>query len=447
MLTALGRYGLAHVAVVAEPAASPRSGQWPPPQRPAPAELLSGPPVELAGWLVDALRSLEGGTLWIREPTEQMRRAYRRAVHAAKKNSLFPDGFVLLHTGRDRGDIVLRLCTAADMDDSAWNSIRSKVANETTIVSEIVAVLAENQGGLRVVDDSLLPAAVELGRRLIETARARGHRISLYRGRLVLQPVGGSRRDVYIQQEYDRVAHVATAQETQRARRDPWTHKIPEFDSVPARRLQVFMNYEGNKRDRWEAIPESGNAEHVVRIFEEIEAGIRERAERFAAWKRQYEVEQQRRRAKEQEQHQRWSAAMAEARGQATTSLRAAVFESAFEAWLRARDLRDFCAQLRSLPARSPAEQRNVSAWVEWGLATADDIDPTVGEATLANTPFDVRPEPDDLRPFLDQWSPYGPYFEQRNAVDERRVDHEPHQRTWHPGLRNGAHWWRRSAG
>ncbi|GAA1369545.1 hypothetical protein [Catellatospora chokoriensis] len=38
-----------------------------------------------------------------------------------------------------------------------------------------------------------------------------------------------------------------------------------------------------------------------------------------------------------------------------------AVFESAFEAWLRARDLRAFCAELSSLPA----EQRDLSAWVE----------------------------------------------------------------------------------
>lgn len=61
-------------------------------------------PVEL----VDQLSSADG-EIYIADPSERVRAQYRRAIHGAKERALVPEGFQLWHTGRDRGDMVIRL--------------------------------------------------------------------------------------------------------------------------------------------------------------------------------------------------------------------------------------------------------------------------------------------------------------------------------------------------
>jgi hypothetical protein len=53
--------------------------------------------------------STAGGEIFIADPSERVRAQYRRAIHSAKERGLVPDGFQLWHTGRDRGDMVIRL--------------------------------------------------------------------------------------------------------------------------------------------------------------------------------------------------------------------------------------------------------------------------------------------------------------------------------------------------
>lgn len=58
--------------------------------------------------LIDQLNSA-GGEIYIADPSERVRAQYRRAIHGAKERALVPEGFQLWHTGRDRGDMVIRL--------------------------------------------------------------------------------------------------------------------------------------------------------------------------------------------------------------------------------------------------------------------------------------------------------------------------------------------------
>lgn|GEM_PF-1376738 len=58
--------------------------------------------------LIDQLNSADG-EIYIADPSERVRSQYRRAIHGAKERGLVPEGLQLWHTGRDRGDMVIRL--------------------------------------------------------------------------------------------------------------------------------------------------------------------------------------------------------------------------------------------------------------------------------------------------------------------------------------------------
>lgn len=55
-----------------------------------------------------------GGVLRVENPDDTVRAAYRRAISAAITSGQLPAGAVLRHTGRDRGDLVIRLTPADD---------------------------------------------------------------------------------------------------------------------------------------------------------------------------------------------------------------------------------------------------------------------------------------------------------------------------------------------
>jgi hypothetical protein len=58
--------------------------------------------------LIDQLNSADG-EIYIADPNERVRAQYRRAIYDAKERGLVPEGLQLWHTGRDRGDMVIRL--------------------------------------------------------------------------------------------------------------------------------------------------------------------------------------------------------------------------------------------------------------------------------------------------------------------------------------------------
>jgi hypothetical protein len=49
------------------------------------------------------------GVVTVADPPDSVRRAYRQAMNRAITERLVPEGSVLRHTGRDQGDLVIRL--------------------------------------------------------------------------------------------------------------------------------------------------------------------------------------------------------------------------------------------------------------------------------------------------------------------------------------------------
>ncbi len=58
--------------------------------------------------LIEKLQATDG-EMYLADPNERVRSEYRRAIHAAKERRLVPEGFQLWHTGRDHGDMIIRL--------------------------------------------------------------------------------------------------------------------------------------------------------------------------------------------------------------------------------------------------------------------------------------------------------------------------------------------------
>ena len=178
-------------------------------------------------------------------------------------------------------------------------------------------------------------------------------------------------------------------------------------------------------------------------MIREVEAGVaadeearlaaqKAAEERAAEWKRQ-----------EEEKRARWQAAIADARVHAIEKLRQDAFRSAHGAWTAATEIRAFCLALEDEHhAQDGAD--NLARWIAWAREAADRIDPTRGPSTLADISFDVDPQPQDLRPFLGDWSPYQPQREYRTERDEQALaDIRAHTKAWHHGMRGQRRPWR----
>ncbi|WP_308346605.1 hypothetical protein [Streptomyces sp. ISL-66] len=104
-----------------------------------------------------------------------------------------------------------------------------------------------------------------------------------------------------------------------------------------------------------------------------------------------------------------WTAAMDEARGRAVEAQLAGVLREQSEAWRGSRLLHEYCDALEQrLAAAEPEESGLVDArrWLDWAHQYARSLDPLV---LLPGMPKTREVEAEDLKPFLQGWSPYGP--------------------------------------
>ncbi len=86
--------GLAGIRVPARPVPGSRG------KPAAGAGRSAGPPSGHAAALIEQVRAA-GGTLHVPDPDPRTRARYRSALDAAKRSGIVPDGYHLLHTGRD----------------------------------------------------------------------------------------------------------------------------------------------------------------------------------------------------------------------------------------------------------------------------------------------------------------------------------------------------------
>lgn len=395
----------------------------------------------LAADIVRRLLAAPDRIIRVQQPDTATRQIYRRALRAAHDRNLIPEGFLLQHTGRDQGDIIIRLADRADPDETTWNRIRLNARRVITDPQEISAAL-EHSTGWRNVTDAAVSDAIVLACCLIAEAHSAGHAIELNtrsRTRLILT-MAGIAREVHISETYENVVHQATPEEIRANRRNPRINKIPDFDTAPSGRLTIAITVR-DIRTQWTDLTPATFVARVRRLLGELEAATeqevkhreqerREAEVRRQAWQQQQDKAERARQQQQEDQQRRWQTALGRAGERAVAAIRRATFDAAFEAWTRAAQMRTFCDQLVQLPGGDT----DLREWIAWGRDEADRLDPTVGPVALASVRFDVTPGPDDLRIFLGEWSPHGPQPERRSETWMPSPD-QSHTNPWHQGL------------
>jgi hypothetical protein len=104
----------------------------------------------------------------------------------------------------------------------------------------------------------------------------------------------------------------------------------------------------------------------------------------------------------------RWEAAMQQAHIDYAETFRVKHLEAQTDAWHHATRLSKYVAAVRAQVKALPTgqEKTRAEAWLEFADAHLERLNPLSRTPQLPDVP---DPRPDDLRPFLHNWSPHGP--------------------------------------
>lgn len=186
-------------------------------------------------------------TVTVTDPDASTRARYRRALHACKTHALVPAGQELRYTGRDTGDIIMKLVDGSSADETDWNRIRLTTRKVTMNIGALRTALVTSTI-LNQLSEDLRPRAIEYLVELAEHLRVHDLRLSanvkLKTPKLFLQ-VGTRRKDIALTEVLDEVPHEMTSQERRELRRAPWT-RIPQHDQVPSGRLMLRVARDGS---------------------------------------------------------------------------------------------------------------------------------------------------------------------------------------------------------
>ncbi|MEV5711847.1 hypothetical protein [Actinoallomurus sp. NPDC052274] len=362
---------------------------------------------------------------------------------------MVPAGFRLRHTGRNAGDLIIQLFDDANPDETDWNRVRLGARDKVSDVDALVDMLREHPEILA-VSETLMPRALDLVRSLADQARRRGHKLAMSKKRLsrgLHVQVGKRQYAIAIKEEQDQVPREVPPP-GRRRQRYAWERLPVAYDSVPSGRLRVELSErQDDRRDHWADTTRTQVESKVRDVVKEIEhrADADDQAAlEFKRQREQWRIEEERREAAERA---RWEAAMTQARTRARADHHNKTFADALDAWAEACEIRQFCMALERAAAecRDPDEAARLQPWIGWGRSLADRLDPTRSPSRLAEAGFDREPKPDDLRPHLGDWSPYGPHKEYYRPQSETRGPvNDTYREGWRHGRRGPSQWWRR---
>ncbi|MGW8951526.1 hypothetical protein [Streptomyces sp. NPDC055709] len=111
-----------------------------------------------------------------------------------------------------------------------------------------------------------------------------------------------------------------------------------------------------------------------------------------------------------EERRIRWEAAMASAKEKAAQAHFGTILREQAKQWQEAHKLRQYCdaleRRLNGAEREGDLNVESVGAWLRWARDYAETLDPLTELPTM---PSGLVFEPDDLKPYLNGWSPYGP--------------------------------------
>ncbi|MFY1668545.1 hypothetical protein ACN27G_01095 [Plantactinospora sp. WMMB334] len=314
-----------------------------------------------------------GGSVQVVGPSDTVRAAWRRFLHAVKRSGEVPSGWHLLHRGRDSGDLTMELRRGEhpfrEYQRSAQPS-RIPVSEELVDPHPVVNRLRDMP--------HRLPASTQNRSRtlmiiqaLADAAQARGHRVK------------SGPEDVLTVVEVDGEGY-----------------GVRIFEETGARwslRLVLQVDGAGGEPARWTDYARRRVEDDLAEVLAEIER-------RAAAVRVERETEQRVERQRLEDKRQR-----------RIIKRRDKVLRAEVAAWRLAQDIRGHCDELEvaGMPVGDP--------WLVWAREYAARIDPL---ADAPGLPPDASPDEDDRD-------------EPRAAPTDRASDCLPSlPKPWHPNRR-----------
>lgn len=371
--------------------------------------------------LISNLVAAPGQTLRIGEPDAETRAGYRRAL-AAIPAELIPTGKRVTHTGRDKGDLVIRL---VDLPEPVAPGPEVPVPETADPEHSLVNWLARNPEHLNVAEPSR-DRALRIIQGLAATLSARGHIVSRPRPPAAREPgriesrfgrdsvragqapepdpvtfeltVGDQILAVELSEEKEKVRTVP-AEEAAKLKYEWQRATVVESWEFNGRLALTITGYAGHHgwadRRRWTL------ESRLSRFVTSIEQVAQDRAE---AQQRDEDAKRQRRKE--------WEEALPKARAMYLANLNRARLDKQLDAFGRAGQLRTYAdAVARRATTLAPEERVAAEAWAGWICAEADRHDPTLQATSL------VYVEPSKIPNWeLDKYMPAG--FRASNPPD-----------------------------
>jgi hypothetical protein len=333
---------------------------------------------------------------------------YEARIRAAIRFGKVPEGKQLVTTGwRWSDDYAIRL-----QDAPAWMNAKLVPITVPTVLRKphpLVASLQRRDSALN-INRSARHRALLVIQALAVEAERRGYTVK--ETEVTTDQYGYKRREskdhfailvqghpigVQVRQDVNRNAHEPTARELVKADRDTW-FRLPKYDYTPSERLSIQLSGRSEHRQsKWKDATKARLEELLPQILQEIElrAAAAEVA-RLAA----IEAAEERRR--------QWELARKEAELEHRESYRAQVLGEQVDDWLRSRQIRDYldAMQMSIATFDDPADAAAANEWLEWARHQTSTLDPLQRSLVM---PVEPSPTAEDLAPFMNGLSPYGP--------------------------------------
>lgn len=338
------------------------------------------------------------GTLTVPDPRGAIRGAYRSAMSRAVTEGLVPEGYGLRHTGRDRGDLVIRLVRLADEPGRPEPLPSIPVPEDLQVRHDAVAALRDAPQLLQVSDDAR-ERALRITQAIATECDRRGYRFGLR---------GDGKPSFQLSISQDAFAFSLSEESESREMADPnklaeakyaWQRVPSVIRKVPSGRLVLRLG-EGYGSVSWADRQRWTLEQKLSAMFQLI-------SDRAAA-------QAQQRQHKEEERQRRcraWEQAIPQAKQAYIEQLNRDRLHKQATRSAEAETIRCYCSRLEAAAAEcgDTGLGRQVQEWAAWARQEADRIDPLNHPDLLAYwVPEDVGPSDFDkfMPRGLSAWHP-----------------------------------------
>jgi hypothetical protein len=328
-------------------------------------------------------RLIAEGSVVVPDPDEAETTEWRRAINYAKRHGLEPPGKRIEKRNYGRRGLELYLATGPHPNSRGQapdEAPRVRVPTQLRSAHPVVAALRDDERRL-MMPTALRRRALLLFQGLAAEAVRRGYEVRdrpgcSWRVGEVDVVVDGYACVVVIQQEFPQ-----------------------STDPERSRKLVIELGYPRSARQsRWGDRKRWVLEDVLGAVLNEIETRSVEEVLRKEAEARA-----------KMDREGRWRAAMKEAKKQAVQAQLAEVLIEQAGRWQEATALRAYCDALEHRIAEgSVTEEPQVASarrWLAWARRYAQSVDPL---HQLPTMPTPREPQPEDLKPYLKGWSPYG---------------------------------------